>query len=87
MKTALITGQHHQETSMSSVPFIDPYEYKRITDMARRVVAAEGAGEVPRTADGHQIVVLTQDRWWTTSCYNVTRYDVARARSRLKGLP
>lgn len=58
----------------------DMYDHRK-KEMARRVVAAEKAGETPRTADGRPIVVLTEDRWFTTSSNNVTCYDVTRARA------
>lgn len=51
--------------------------------LVAKVVAAEGTGKAPCTADGRPIVVLTDDRWFTTSCYNVRDYDVARARDRV----
>ena len=60
----------------------DPRETERTEEMARRVAQAGRKGEVPRTRDGSEIIVLTEDRWWTTSVHHVTRYDVAVARSR-----
>lgn len=45
------------------------------TDLVERVRAVEGTGKVPRTADGHEILVLREDQM-TTSVYSVYSWEV-----------